>query len=128
MAQIVKAHLFAVCPFQYLLEPLADIAGVDGLVRLDAGRDCLAPSIASVTVPSRISPTMTGGRMIVRNAAFVFGSLMIFLPPTGVTCLLIWSSPVSKFRSSHVSASISPRRSPVVSSSRKSSYIPSALV
>ena len=39
MAQIVKAHLFAVCPFQYLLEPLADIAGVDGLVRLDAGRE-----------------------------------------------------------------------------------------
>ena len=29
MAQIVEANFFAVCPFQYLLEPLADIAWVD---------------------------------------------------------------------------------------------------
>ena len=33
----MKSDPFAPCPFQNHLEPLADIAGVDGLVRLDAG-------------------------------------------------------------------------------------------
>ena len=37
MAQVMEAHPFAVCPLQYLLKPLADIARVDRLVRLDAG-------------------------------------------------------------------------------------------
>ena len=65
--------------------------------------------------------------MMVRLAALVLGSLTISFPPTGQICLSIRSVPVAKSRSSHRRASNSPRRIPVVRSSRKSSYIPSAL-
>ena len=37
MPEVVESHSFAVSPFQDLLEPLSDIAGVDGLLRFDAG-------------------------------------------------------------------------------------------
>ena len=65
--------------------------------------------------------------MIVRTAAFVLGSLTSSFPLTEYTCLLIRSRPVLKSRSVHCRASSSPRRIPVVSSRRNSSYIPSTL-
>ena len=54
------------------------------------------------------SSTIAGGRMMVRKAALVLGSLMISFPPTGWTCLLIRSFPVFSFRSSHRRARIHP--------------------
>ena len=37
---------------------------------------------------------IAGGRIMVRKAAFVLGSQMMFFPPTGVTCLLINSTAI----------------------------------
>ena len=59
-----------------------------------------------------------GGRMIVRSAALVFGGLICNFPSTNLTCLVTFSSPVSKLISSHRSPSNSPRRKPVERSSR----------
>ena len=76
---------------------------------------------------SASTSSMAGGRMMARLAALVLGSLTISFPPTGQNCLSMRSFPVAKSRSSHRRASSSPRRIPVVRSSRNSLYIPSAL-
>ncbi len=120
MAQIVEAHLCSL-PFQYLLEPLADIAGVDGLVRHDAGwehqrREYFFPIFPQKSYHSRRQDDSAERRFCFRLADDI-------LTTNRCDLLADMEFPCLKVQSSHVSASISPRRSPVVSSSRKSSYI-----
>ena len=55
------------------------------------------------------------------GAAFVFGSQITTSGPLVPACLLIRSSPVSRFRSSHWRAAISPSRRPVANSRRNNS-------
>ena len=65
------------------------------------------------------------GSIIVLTDSSVFGSVMTNLPFVRLTCLRTFSSPVSRFKSSHFSAISSPRRKPVDRATKKISKNPS---
>ena len=81
MAQIMKSDPLAPRSVQDYLKPLADITRIDGLFRLGAGGKHQVREDAPLYSAS--TSTMAGGRMMVRLAALVLGSLMTSLPPTG---------------------------------------------
>ena len=56
---------------------------------------------STLALYSRITFRTGGGKIRVRFAAFVFGSLMMTSESTVTACLLIRSSPVFRSKSSH---------------------------
>ena len=76
---------------------------------------------STLALYSLITFRTVGGRIKVRIAAFVFGSQITTTGPSVPACLLIRSSPVVRFKSSHWRAAISPSRRPVANSRRNNS-------
>ena len=79
--EVVEAYLAASCPFQNHLQPLADIAGINGLLRFGAGGK---HQVREHTLFVLCQQLHHGGRQDDSAvAALVLGSLMTSLLPTG---------------------------------------------
>lgn len=125
MSQIVKSYSFAPCTLQNHLESLSNIVWVNGLFGLSAGREHQFREDAFFVLRQQLHH---GGRQDDGAVGrFRFRLVKDELTTHRIDLLVDTQFPGSKSRSSHRRANSSPRRIPVVSSSRKSSYILSAL-